>query len=99
MDLQHSMTFVVIPAEELENLKIGQQQILNFMQQMSGNRPKAKAESEYISASEFMAAVGIKRTKFYDLLGNNKIKTLKKCRKTYVLVTEVKRFFTDPSIQ
>lgn len=52
-----------------------------------------------ITAVEFMAAVRIKRTKFDRLVAANKIKTIKKKRKIYVPVSEVDRYFRDPSIQ
>ncbi|MDP4244550.1 MAG: hypothetical protein Q8932_01770 [Bacteroidota bacterium] len=46
-----------------------------------------------------MDAVRIRRWKFNQLIAGNKIKTIKKRRKIYVLATEIDRFFTDPSIQ
>lgn len=53
----------------------------------------------YMTATEFINAVHIRRSKFDQLVERNKIKTIKKKRKIYVPATEVERFFNDPLIQ
>lgn len=63
-------------------------------QYCSGN----KCGGRFITAIEFMQSVKIGRTKFDELIAKNKIKTIKKKRKIYVLASEVDRYFTDPSI-
>lgn len=45
-----------------------------------------------------MTSVRIGRTKFDQLVAARKIQTIKKLRKIYVSVTEVKWYFTDPNI-
>jgi len=55
--------------------------------------------ARFITASEFMEAVKIKRWKFDQLIGQNKIRTIKKERKIYVLATEVDRYFMDPDVR
>jgi len=54
--------------------------------------------ARFITSSEFMEAVKIRRWKFDQLIGQNKIKAIKKERKIYVLATEVDRYFMDPDI-
>jgi hypothetical protein len=53
----------------------------------------------HITAKEFMAAVRICRSKFDQLVGQNKIRIIKKRRKIYVPTSEVDRYFSDPSIK
>ncbi len=55
--------------------------------------------ARFITASEFMESVKIGRWKFDQLIRLNKIKTIKKERKIYVLATEVDRYFMDSSIR
>jgi hypothetical protein len=98
MDTQPSMTLVMIPASELESIKATQNEILTLLKNPSGKRENIFT-SDHVLAADYMKAVGIKRTKFYDLVGKGKIRTLKKCRKIYVPAAEIKRYFTDPSIK
>lgn len=100
MDLQRGATLVIIPAEELELIKAKQQEILNRLDDLK--TPPAAGHYipvNHITAIEFMDAVRIRRSKFDELVANNKIKTIKKRRKIYVPVTEIERYFKDPSIQ
>jgi hypothetical protein len=55
--------------------------------------------ARFITASEFMQSVKIGRWKFDQLIRLNKIKTIKKERKIYVLATEVERYFMDSDIR
>lgn len=65
---------------------------------------KLKAESpvdipvKNITAIEFMKAVRICRTKFDKLARGNKIRIIKKQRKIYVPMSEIDRYFNDPTI-
>jgi hypothetical protein len=59
---------------------------------------ESRTISRFITAGEFMEAVRIRRWKFDQLIGSNKIKTIKKGRKIYVLASEVHRYFMDASI-
>jgi hypothetical protein len=100
MDLQRGATLVMIPAEELELIKTKQQEILDKLDGLKAT----PATSHYIpinhiTAIEFMEAVRIGRSKFDELVANNKIISIKKKRKIYVPVTEIERYFKDPSIQ
>ncbi len=101
MDMKlQQMTFVLIPAEELETLKQTQLEILNRLNQLKDPIVQDNPfTSEYIPAAAFMQAVNIKRTKFNELIAQNKIKTLKKCRKIYVWASEVNRFFSNSEIK
>ncbi len=55
--------------------------------------------ARFITAFEFMESVRIGRWKFDQLIRLNKIKTIKKERKIYVLATEVDRYFIDSDIR
>lgn len=93
---------VVIPItiEEWNEFKSQQQEILKRLDKINtGNTPKSKATSDYITAIEFMKAVKISRSHFDNLIAKNKINTIKKFRRIYVLASEVERYFLDPSIQ
>ncbi len=97
MDLE-KMTLVMIPKEELADLVSAQQDILRQLKQLNTRGPTG-VPIKHITAKEFMNAVRIKRTKFDQLVLSNKIKVIKKRRKIYVLLSEVDRYFADPSIQ
>ena len=99
MNLAKSYTLVMIPAEEWQALKDQLQQIREELRHQREQNKEPGITADYILASEFMKAVGIKKSKLYELIGENKIKTVKKSRHLYVLATEVKRYFTDPDIR
>lgn len=88
----------MIPKEEWEVLKTSQQDILQQLKELNARGPTGIAV-KHITAKEFMEAVRIKRTKFDQLVDLNKIRTIKKRRKIYVPVSEIDRYFNDPSIQ
>lgn len=96
MDMQ-GRTLVMIPGEELSAIKKQLELVLTELKSLQGPKPPAYKEG-FITAKEFMTAVRIGRTKFDQLVAAGKIKTIKKLRKIYVPVTEVSRYFTDPSI-
>ena len=96
MDLQ-GRTLVMIPGEELTNLKITLEQVLAEIKTRQSARPTV-IRDEFITAKEFMSSVRICRTKFDQLVAQGKIKTIKKRRKIYVPSGEVKRYFSDPTI-
>ena len=95
MNLQGAV-LVMIPEAELNLLKSSLQDIQQQLQGLKGNRQTAV---KYITAMEFMAAVRIRRTKFDELVKFGKIKVIKKCRKIYVPVEEVDRYFRDSSVR
>jgi len=98
MDLQ-AVTMILIPKEELEQIKSTQQDILIQIQRLHDSKVStSKNTGDYLTAKEFMAAIKICRSKFDQLVSENKIRTIKKKRKIYVPSTEVERYFTDPSI-
>ena len=92
------MNLVIIPEEELTNIQTTQQEILRQLQSLQ-YPSSTTVPVRHITAKEFMAAVRICRSKFDQLVNENKIKTIKKRRKIYVPTSEVDRYFTDPSIQ
>ncbi len=86
----------MIPETELNLLKSSLQDIRQQLCDLKGTRQKA---DKFITALEFMATVRIRRTKFDELVRFGKIKVIKKCRKIYVPVEEVDRYFSDSSVQ
>jgi len=97
MNLQN-VTLVMIPEEELGFIKNTQQEILQQLKESHTKEPGGVSVKN-ITAKEFMAAVRIGRTKFDQLVSTSKIRIIKKRRKIYVPVSEVDRYFNDPSIQ
>lgn len=97
-NLFESTTLVIIPKEEWLTIKANLLKILETLCSLQ-NMQNNTIPVNNITAVEFMAAVRIKRTKFDRLVAANKIKTIKKKRKIYVPVSEVDRYFRDPSIQ
>ena len=92
MEMQ-SMNLVMIPEEELANLKLTQQEILKQLQNLLSLKI-GTVPVRHITAIEFMEAVRIKRSKFDKLVNQNKIKTIKKERKIYVPTSEIDRYFS-----
>jgi hypothetical protein len=92
------MNLVIIPEEELTNIQTTQQEILRQLQSLQ-YPSSTTVPVRHITAKEFMAAVRICRSKFDQLVSENKIKTIKKRRKIYLPTSEVDRYFSDPSIQ
>jgi len=95
MDLQRT-TLVRIPQEELTALITTQQEILQYLKKVPVS---SGVSTSHVTAKEFMVAVRICRSKFDQLVAGSKIKTIKKRRKIYVPVSEIDRYFSDPSIQ
>lgn len=91
------MTLIMIPQDQWQSMINTQNTILERLKAMHTKQPAFQIK--YISAIKFMNAVGIKRTKFDELVHANKLKTIKKKRKIYLPVTEIDRYFTDPNIQ
>ncbi|MEO6819779.1 MAG: hypothetical protein ABI204_08640 [Ginsengibacter sp.] len=96
MELQR-MNLVMIPQEELATLQVTQQEILKQLQNLQCVT-SSTVPIRHITAKEFMVAVRICRSKFDQLVSQNKIRTIKKRRKIYVPTSEVDRYFSDPSI-
>lgn len=88
----------MIKPEEWADLMAAQETILKQLKELNNKGP-SDVPVRYISAIKFMKAVDIKRTKFDELVHTNKIKTIKKRRKIYVPITEIDRYFLDPSIR
>ncbi|MBP6024903.1 hypothetical protein [Ferruginibacter sp.] len=91
-----SMTLMMIPRETLDAIIASQQAILRQIKEI--NIKETGIPIKNITAKEFMEAVRIKRTKFDQLVAQNKIKIIKKRRKIYLSVTEIDRYFNDSSI-
>jgi len=84
----------LVEKEDMEVLKKTQQIILEKLEKITpSGRSFSEVESPYITASEFMKAVRIRRWKFNCLVGSGKIMTIKKKRKIYVPKGEVERYF------
>ncbi len=94
MNLQGAV-LVMIPETELNLLKTSLQDIQQQLKDLNG---KGTTAVKHITAIEFMAAVRIRRTKFDELVKFGKIKVIKKCRKIYVPIEEVDRYFSDSGI-
>jgi hypothetical protein len=97
MEMQR-MNLVMIPQEELSNLQLTQQEILKQLQNLQ-LLASPTVPLRHITAKEFMAAVRICRSKFDQLVSENKIRIIRKRRKIYVPTSEVDRYFSDPSIK
>ncbi len=92
-----SMTLMMVPRETLDAIIASQQDILRQIKEFNIKEPTGIVVKN-ITAKEFMEAVRIKRTKFDQLVAQNKIKIIKKRRKIYLPVTEIDRYFNDSSI-
>lgn len=97
--VEQATSFILLPQADLETLKTTQLQILDALKTLQGNNRPASLPAGYLTAVEFMKAVKICRSKFDQLASTNKIKVIKKKRKIYVPLSEVERYFTDPSVQ
>lgn len=100
MELGGTVKILVIQEHDLAEIhtKLDMIQLAVAQLRDSGGNQEPSIKSDYITAKEFMKAVGIKRTRFYNLIALNKIKTIKKSRHIHVLASEVERYFKDPSI-
>ncbi len=96
MNLQGTASLVMIPIEELNNLRATQQEILQQLKELKAGGAGI-IPIKYITAKEFMTAARICRSKFDQLVSQNKIKSIKKRRKIYVPVSEIDRYFSDSS--
>ena len=97
MEIMRRNIMVLVPEEEWSEIIKTQHKILEMLQGL-GNKGAESSKVKNITAIEFMEAVRIGRTKFDHLVSSSKIKTIKKRRKIYVPVSEVDRYFADPSI-
>ncbi len=88
---------LIVEAGEWESVKGAQCQMLELLQKLL-RQQHATILRPHITLKEFLTAVSIGRTKFDQLVAQNKIKVIKKQRKIYVPVSEIDRFFKDPSI-
>ena len=90
----------MIPEDVLKQIIDTQTKIVNLLEDFIKRKIKnASGIDGYITAEEYMEKLRIKRWKFNDLISKNLIKTIKKKRKIYVPVTEIDRYFNDPTIQ
>lgn len=97
MEKANTMTLVMIPEAEWHALRMKQQEILERISELKTKGPGG-IPIKNITAKEFMAAVRIGRTKFDQLVLSSKIRVIKKRRKIYVPLSEVERYFADPTI-
>src|SRR6476469_3490248 len=97
--VEQATSFILLPQAELNILKTTQLQILDALKNLQGAHKTAAPPTGYLTAVEFMKAVKICRSKFDQLAVNSKIKVIKKKRKLYVPLSEVERYFIDPSVE
>ena len=97
--VERATSFILLPQADLETLKRTQLQILEALKTLQGANRPASPVASYLTAVEFMKAVKICRSKFDQLASTSKIKVIKKKRKLYVPLSEVERYFTDPSVE
>ncbi len=84
---------IAVPETEWQQMLNGQKEILELLHMLK-NKSMANAPTvAYITAMEFMQAVQIGRTKFDQLVAQNRVQTIKKDRKIYVPIGEVERYF------
>ena len=79
-------------------LENSQQEILQVLKELHSKGPGGLPVKN-ITAKEFMTSVRIGRSKFDQLVNTSRIKVIKKRRKIYVPVSEVDRYFGDPSVR
>lgn len=84
---------IAIPETEWEQLVKDQKEILELLRVLKNNTHANQSVVAYITAMEFMQAVHIGRTKFDQLVAQNRVKIIKKDRKIYVPIGEVERYF------
>lgn len=95
--MENVVKLLIIPEEEWKKLRDGQAELLRLLKDQAGRETAGNKTVPYITAMEFMSAVRIGRTKFDQLVAQNKVKTIKKDRKIYVPIGEVERYFKNPS--
>ncbi|SEW15072.1 hypothetical protein [Chitinophaga arvensicola] len=99
MNTEKCTTFVILPESDLISLRKLMEDVRAKIDTTFTSNISPSREPDYILKAEFMAATGMKRSKFQELINSSAIKTVKKKRKVYVLASEINRYFTDPSIQ
>jgi hypothetical protein len=93
-------SMLIIPVEDWNNLRQEIRQMAELLSALQVAKPASTSAvaSPYITAKEFMAAVRICRSNFDKLVQQNKIMTLKKGRKVYVVASEVDRYFREVQV-
>ena len=90
---------IEIPDDQFELILLELRKLVSKMDEIKFTLSnERRVGARFITAMEFMESVKIKRWKFNQFVGQNKIKAIKKERKIYVLATEVDRYFMDPNI-
>jgi hypothetical protein len=93
--MENLQAFLLIGKSDIDAIKNGQEVIIKKLDKLGKNRGDVVIPDPYITAMEFMHAVRIKRWKFNYLVGEGKIKIIKKKRKIYVPKGEVERYFLE----
>lgn len=93
--MENLQAFLLIGKSDIDAIKNGQEAILKKLEKLGKERNEVDIPDPYITALEFMRAVRIKRWKFNYLVGEGKVKTIKKKRKIYVPKGEVERYFLE----
>lgn len=85
---EQQFSFGVITQNMFEEIKHNQKLILATINGMNKQQ-----EGEYLTAQEFIDRTSMSRSTFDDKRAKNEITTIKKGRKVYVHISEVKRYF------
>lgn len=90
----NNFTFLIIAESEWRGLLENQKVIMEEIKKLKVKNESLTIAVDFITAKEFMSIIRIGRTKFDQLVAQNKVKTIKKDRKIYVPVGEVERYFS-----
>ncbi len=93
--MESAVRVLIIPEDEWKKLLENQSELLRLLKELAGRDTGAGKTVPFITAIEFMSAVRIGRTKFDQLVAQNKVRTIKKDRKIYVPIGEVERYFKE----
>jgi hypothetical protein len=93
--MENLQAFLLIGKSDIDAIKNGQEVILKKLDKLGKDKSNLIIPDPYITAMEFMRAVRIKRWKFNYLVGEGKVKIIKKKRKIYVPKEEVERYFLE----
>ena len=89
------MKQIILQAIDADELY--QQIRLIVKEEINAAESQKNIASNHLTAIEFMSAIKIRRTKFDELVKDDKIQIIKKGRRIYVPRSEVARYFEDTS--
>jgi hypothetical protein len=83
---------VIMPYEELAQIKRNQQQLIDLIKKNAGKNQEKK---RYITAQQFMDSLSISRCTFDLLREENKIRVIQRGRRLYLPETEIERYMNS----